>query len=154
MSAFLPPFCICHNLSVTKAPLLLVTGQCWSLQSFSRSLSCTIFLQRKKEERLMHEGGNTSPQWFVLTTLLHRLPGYGVPVVRAVGGFLIVLNPEWTINDIFLTWAELKFVFVFLFFFSVFVFFITLIFLFKWIPMDCVTIWFMQLCWNEKRLRL
>lgn len=33
-----------------------------------------------------------------------------------VRGFLIVLNPEWTINDVFLTWAEQKFVWVFFFY--------------------------------------
>lgn len=58
----------------------------------------------------------------------------------AARGFLIVLNPEWTINDVFLTEPELKFVWAFL----------SPIFLFKRIPMDCVMIWFMQLCWNEK----
>lgn len=33
----------------------------------------------------------------------------------AVGGFLIVLNTEWTINDVFLTSAETKFVVLFFF---------------------------------------
>lgn len=66
--------------------------------------------------------------------------------------FFFFFDPEWTSGDVFLTWAGFKFVwglFVLSFLSSL------LIFLSKWIPMDCVTIWFMQppRC-NEKRLRL
>lgn len=126
------PLCVKHSISVSDS--MMLSGPCWC--SYSEK-DCWM--------------GKASPEWFVFSALVHGLLGYGGPAVCAARGFLIVLSSEWTINDVFLTWAEMTFgcFCLFCFFFNH-----TLIFLFKWIPMDCVIIWFMQLRRNEKTLRL
>lgn len=90
--------------------------------------------------------GNTSPEWFVLTAPLRRLQSpCRTCSQRLFNRFEPRVDNQWCLSN--LSWIEICLV-IFI------IFFVTLIILFKWIPMDCVMIWFMQLCWNEKRLRL
>lgn len=145
VSAFLPPFCICHNLSVSEGTTSV--GDRTILKS-SVVVLYHLPTAGGKEERLKPPPRMICPRYTTTQTSWLRSPCSTCSQrLFFFNCFEPRVDNQWHLSN--LSWIEICFcVVVFLFFF------ITLIFLFKWIPMDCVTVWFMQLCWNEKRLRL
>lgn len=92
--------CTCHNLSVSK-----IASSVGDRMMSSCSLATVVdhLPSLKKEKRLMHR--ETLPTMICTRCTTTQTSWAWSPAVCAVGGFcfLIVLTPEWTISDVFLT---------------------------------------------------